>query len=132
MKNKKLSSDTTRKRNSVRGNSNSRERVHRSSLVRDVGTNLPPFFDKKHSPSTDPENPEWTEEDIANARPGAEVFAELGIELPKPKGRPRAQNPKQQITIRLDADILEAFRATGRGWHTRLNDLLKKHMDEIT
>jgi len=27
--------------------------------------------------------------------------------------------------IRLDADVLEAFRATGKGWQTRMNNALK-------
>ena len=32
---------------------------------------------------------------------------------------------KRQVTLRLDADILAKFRATGRGWQTRINDALR-------
>ncbi len=45
--------------------------------------------------------------------------------LTKP-GRPRSDNPKQQVTLRLDADILEKFRATGKGWQSRINAELRK------
>lgn len=31
-----------------------------------------------------------------------------------------------QTLIRLEADILKAFRASGRGWHARMNDALKE------
>jgi len=36
---------------------------------------------------------------------------------------------KQQITIRLDDDVLEWFRAQGKGYQTRINSLLRAHMD---
>ncbi len=40
-------------------------------------------------------------------------------------GRPVKENPKQSTTIRFDADILEAFKAGGKGWQTRINDALR-------
>lgn len=42
------------------------------------------------------------------------------------RGRPRSETPKRQITLRLDPDIVEHFKATGKGWQTRLNDTLRK------
>ncbi len=36
---------------------------------------------------------------------------------------------KQQVTIRLDDDVLEWFRAQGKGYQTRINSLLRAHMD---
>ena len=41
------------------------------------------------------------------------------------RGRPRAQSPKLALTVRYDADVVEAFRATGKGWQTRMNAALK-------
>lgn len=41
-------------------------------------------------------------------------------------GRPPLANPKQQVTLRLDPDVLEKFRATGRGWQSRINAELRK------
>ena len=41
-------------------------------------------------------------------------------------GRPPSPNPKQQVTLRLDPDVLEKFRATGKGWQSRINAELRK------
>jgi uncharacterized protein (DUF4415 family) len=38
------------------------------------------------------------------------------------RGRPPlGERAKRTVTIRLDADVVEAYRAMGRGWQTRLN-----------
>ncbi|MFO1116496.1 MAG: BrnA antitoxin family protein [Beijerinckiaceae bacterium] len=41
-------------------------------------------------------------------------------------GRPKSLHPKEALNIRLDADVLEHFRATGPGWQTRINAALRK------
>lgn len=43
----------------------------------------------------------------------------------KKLGRPPKANPKVLINIRVDPDILEALKASGPGWQTRANDLLR-------
>jgi uncharacterized protein (DUF4415 family) len=47
------------------------------------------------------------------------------------RGRPKAAVTKLALTVRYDADVVEAFRATGKGWQTRMNaalrDWLKSH-----
>lgn len=43
------------------------------------------------------------------------------------KGRGRPSSEKELISIRLDPDVLAAFRADGPGWQTRINDALRKH-----
>jgi uncharacterized protein (DUF4415 family) len=40
-------------------------------------------------------------------------------------GRPLGSGIKKQITLRLDEDLIEKFKATGDGWQTRINDALK-------
>jgi len=42
------------------------------------------------------------------------------------RGRPKVETPKVSTTVRLDADVLDYFRANGRGWQTRLNAALRK------
>ncbi len=46
-------------------------------------------------------------------------------------GRPPSESPKVALTVRYDADIIEAFKAGGDGWQTRMNhalrDWLKTH-----
>lgn len=44
------------------------------------------------------------------------------------RGRPKSDTTKEHITIRLDADIIAAFRATGAGWQTRINEVLRQNM----
>lgn len=41
-------------------------------------------------------------------------------------GRPKAENPKKQITLRLDSEIVDRARATGPGWQSRINAALRK------
>jgi uncharacterized protein (DUF4415 family) len=42
------------------------------------------------------------------------------------RGRPPQPSPKQAVKLRLDADVLAAYRKTGRGWQTRINADLRK------
>ena len=41
-------------------------------------------------------------------------------------GRPMGSGTKAQVTLRLDVEVLEALKATGSGWQTRANDILRK------
>ncbi len=41
------------------------------------------------------------------------------------RGRPKAAVTKEAVKLRLDADVLPALRATGDGWQTRINDMLR-------
>ena len=43
-------------------------------------------------------------------------------------GRPKSANPKVSTTLRLDPDLLTALRATGKGWQSRANKLIRKGM----
>ena len=71
------------------------------------------------------DNPEWTEKDFAEARPFAEVFPDLAESIRKARGRPKVETPKQQVSLRLDPEVIEKFKATGKGWQSRINDVLK-------
>ena len=41
-------------------------------------------------------------------------------------GRPTSLNPRKQLTLRLPADVIERWKATGPGWQTRMADRLSK------
>ena len=79
----------------------------------------------------DEDNPEWTAEDFARARPAREVLPELfgrttAEKMLQPKrGRPALLRTKEHVNIRLDADILDAFRTSGAGWQTRMNNAMR-------
>ncbi len=48
------------------------------------------------------------------------------IRAAQPDGRPAAAVPTETVNIRLDADVVAHFRATGRGWQSRINAVLRK------
>jgi uncharacterized protein (DUF4415 family) len=76
----------------------------------------------------DPENPEWTAEDFAQARPASEVMPpELYQALVERRVRgPQKAPTKEMISVRLDRDLVERLRATGPGWQARINETLRK------
>ncbi len=37
--------------------------------------------------------------------------------------------PKEKVSIRLDADVLDYFRSMGRGYQTRINKVLRRYID---
>jgi uncharacterized protein (DUF4415 family) len=82
----------------------------------------------------DDENPEWTKEDFARARPAAEVLPEFigkaATEelMRRSRGRPPKADKKVNQTLRLDPDVLEAFRREGSGWQARINQVLREHI----
>ena len=41
------------------------------------------------------------------------------------RGRPLGSGTKAQVTLRLDVEVLEKFKASGDGWQTRINEALK-------
>ena len=71
---------------------------------------------------------EWTEEMFRAAAiyKGAELVRPATGTLKSILGRPFIENPKRQVTLRLDPDVLEKFRATGKGWQSRINAELRK------
>ncbi|PPD34685.1 MAG: hypothetical protein CTY19_03565 [Methylomonas sp.] len=47
------------------------------------------------------------------------------------RGRGKQKKPiKVSTTVRFDADVLDAFKSSGRGWQTRMNDALKEWLRE--
>ncbi|HHW7506805.1 TPA: BrnA antitoxin family protein [Mannheimia haemolytica] len=87
---------------------------------------------RKDEKINDIENPEWTKEDIDNAL----VFSQMPKELQalvvqsqaKKRGRPVSQNKKVSVTIRYSSNVIEAFKATGKGWQSRMNKVLEDYI----
>jgi uncharacterized protein (DUF4415 family) len=67
---------------------------------------------------TDPDDaPEWTLETFERA----DLYE--GDRLVR-RGRPPSASPKVAISIRLSADVVARFKATGAGWQTRMDAAL--------
>ena len=78
---------------------------------------------------SDPDAPEVTDEQMAEARPFAKAFPALAENMQKNAGgRPRSANPKVPVSIRLDRDVVAKFKATGPGWQTRMNEVLRREV----
>lgn len=60
----------------------------------------------------DPDAVPYTDEEWAAVKPK------------RGRGRPKAESRKYLISIRVDGRVLDAFRATGEGWQTKMNDAL--------
>jgi uncharacterized protein (DUF4415 family) len=87
--------------------------------------------DTEIDPASEPdeENPEWTAETSARAKP-VWAFPEL-VEILQKHGKlgrpplPEAQK-KHRVTLYLDPDILARLKADGKGWQTRANAALRR------
>lgn len=85
---------------------------------------------RKNASRPDAENPEWTPEEIRGARPLVEVLpSETAAELRRYRGQrgPQKKPTKELVSLRLDREVLKAYRATGAGWQARANDVLKAY-----
>jgi len=82
----------------------------------------------------DDDNPVWTKRDFAKAQPAAEVLSKFIGEnatqqlMRRSRGRPPKADKKVNQTLRLDPDVLEAFRQEGSGWQARINQILRENM----
>jgi uncharacterized protein (DUF4415 family) len=63
----------------------------------------------------DPDAPEVTEEEFAKMRH---------------VGRPKAMVTKQPVSIRLTPSVVEYFKSTGKGWQTRIDEVLTDYVEE--
>ncbi len=89
-------------------------------------------------PWDDDDLPEWTDEQIDRAqfsvggvvvRPATGTLTRAtvppGYVIPPPGRPPERDAPKRQVTLRLDGDVLDRFKAGGKGWQTRINAALR-------
>lgn len=58
-------------------------------------------------------------------RPMTREEIRAGLALARKRGRPPGSN-KESTTVRFDRDVLDAFRAGGPGWQTRMNSALRE------
>jgi uncharacterized protein (DUF4415 family) len=77
----------------------------------------------------DDDIPEITEEQFRKARPVKDVFPELVATMKRMRGRPKSTNPKQHVSLRLDAKVVAGFKAQGPGWQGRINDVLARSLE---
>jgi len=88
---------------------------------------------KKPDPEMiDKENPEWTDAMFVKARPASEVFPDLAAHSEKRKRKRGQRGPQKKprkvlISLRLEESTVEAYKAGGRGYQTRMAAVLEEH-----
>lgn len=76
---------------------------------------------------------ELTHADFAKFRPLAEVmpsdFVDMVLSHTARRKRGKQKAPTKRLTtIRFDADIIEHFKAQGKGWQTAMNNALREYI----
>ena len=101
-----------------------RNMVHDSAKADDryavIGSDLAKVDAHVIQPVEYEEAPEWTDEMFERA----DLYH--GDKLIRRGRPPQGALPKEAIKLRIDADVLAHFRATGPGWQTRINEALRR------
>jgi len=71
------------------------------------------------------QSPPLTDEQLARMRPASEVVPQIVAAYRRFRG-PQKRPTKRLISLRLDPDVIEHFRARGPGWQARINATLRK------
>ena len=58
-------------------------------------------------------------------RPATDEELRVGLVAARKRGRPVSASAKEQVSVRYDREVLAAFRRSGPGWQTRMNEALK-------
>ena len=84
--------------------------------------------------AADEDSPEFSSKGFSQAMPVSEIFppetVQALVAMKRSTGRPKSETPKVFTAIRLDADVLAQFKATGKGWQTRMNAALRQFIVE--
>ena len=94
---------------------------------RAISTDLDKLDAHEIQPEEYEDIPELTEEwfDKAEFAVGGKV-----VRPAKRPGRPKSDAAKKLIALRLDPDVIERFRATGPGWQSRINGVLREYLEK--
>ena len=87
-------------------------------VKRDVAADAPLSVDKESEPY-DPDNTREVDHFWSQAQ------------IKRGRGRPSLAQKRPTLNMRIDADLLEAFKATGPGWQTRIHDILRQSMPKF-
>lgn len=74
----------------------------------------------------DDDIPEMTDADFVAAKSLRVTMPDVVEVMKRGRGRPKVQNPKQRVSLRLDPKVIAAYKATGEGWQSRINDVLAR------
>ena len=68
----------------------------------------------------------------AKADPDAQPLTKTQLNAMVPmrslRGRPKSENKKQLVSVRYSAEVVEFFRASGEGWQSRMDGVLREYV----
>lgn len=67
-----------------------------------------------------------TDEELAHPMTFEEALPELAASIKRTRGRPKSENPKAAVTLRLDPETVARFEATGPDWRRRMAEILDR------
>lgn len=69
---------------------------------------------------------------VAKADPDAQPLTAKQLKAMVPlralRGRPKSANPKQLVSVRYSPEVLAFFKATGEGWQSRMDGVLRQYV----
>jgi len=75
-------------------------------------------------------SPELTKEELANMKPAKEVmpkaFFEAMVQAKRARGRPKVEEPKEAVTLRLSPQVIARYKAKGKNWRSEMTKALEK------
>ncbi|WP_027171155.1 BrnA antitoxin family protein [Methylobacterium sp. 10] len=78
------------------------------------------------------DSPPMTDAELAELRPLKEGAPEIyKLMTKRGRGRPPVESPKVNLTLRVDPAVLDAYKATGAGWQTRMHEALARGAAEL-
>ncbi len=96
------------------GKKHPEQRTDWERVKRDAAQNAPVAFD----PAVDPYDPN-------DAKATTDYWRAATVK----RGRPPVAVPRPTLNMRIDAEVLAAFKATGPGWQTRINAVLREAVE---
>ncbi|HKU55229.1 MAG TPA: BrnA antitoxin family protein [Rhizomicrobium sp.] len=78
----------------------------------------------------DDDIPEMTDASFAAAKPLMTDMPEVVEAMKRGRGRPKVESPKARVSLRLDPKIVAAYKATGEGWQSRINEILARALPQ--
>lgn len=78
----------------------------------------------------DDDIPEMTDADFAAAKSLQVEMPDVAEAMKRVRGRPKLAHPKQRVSLRLDPKVIAAYKATGEGWQSRINEILARALPD--
>jgi uncharacterized protein (DUF4415 family) len=73
------------------------------------------------------DSPELTADQIAKGKPFRDAFPDLHASIKRSRGRPKIENPREAVTLRLSPDTVKKFKAAaGKDWRSRMATALDR------